>query len=127
MLRPGGRLLFIEHVLASPEHWGLQLQQVRSTQHFMHDHDMVLAHGMSLQQDLLLSQRLLQPLQRLAADNCHLCRQTGSLLRSSSLFKQVCDSAASLLQHVRTKFAVPAYTSSEDRRHNRAGLVAGGY
>ena len=32
LLRPGGRLLFIEHVLASPEHWGLQLQQVRSTQ-----------------------------------------------------------------------------------------------
>ena len=32
VLRPGGRLLFIEHVLASPEHWGLQLQQVRSTQ-----------------------------------------------------------------------------------------------
>jgi hypothetical protein len=45
-------------------------------------------------------QRLLQPLQRLAADNCHLCRQTGSLLRSSSLFKQVCDSGANLLQHI---------------------------
>lgn len=28
VLRPGGRLLFIEHVLASPQHRGLQLQQV---------------------------------------------------------------------------------------------------
>lgn len=28
VLRPGGRLLFIEHVLASPQHRILQLQQV---------------------------------------------------------------------------------------------------
>lgn len=60
VLRPGGRLLFIEHVLASPQHRGLQLQQ-----------------------------RLLEPLQRLAADNCHLTRRTGALLRSCGLFKQV--------------------------------------
>lgn len=34
-------------------------------------------------------QRLLDPLQRLAADNCHLTRDTGVLLRTSSLFSQV--------------------------------------
>ena len=36
VLRPGGRLLFIEHVLASPEHWGLQTQQVHSVPSLWH-------------------------------------------------------------------------------------------
>lgn len=34
VLRPGGRFLFIEHVLAAPQRWDLRLQQVYSGRAF---------------------------------------------------------------------------------------------
>jgi len=58
VLKPGGQLLLIEHVI-SPQLDLLQLQQ-----------------------------RLLNPLQRLLADNCHLTRNTAALLLASSFIPQ---------------------------------------
>lgn len=55
VLKPGGQLLLIEHVIA-PQLGLLQLQQ-----------------------------RLLNPLQRLLADNCHLSRDTAAVVQSSGL------------------------------------------
>jgi hypothetical protein len=58
VLKPGGQLLLIEHVMA-PQLGFLQFQQ-----------------------------RLLDPLQRLLADNCHLTRDTAAALRSTSFVAQ---------------------------------------
>lgn len=54
VLRPGGRLLTIEHVAAAPGQGWLRAQQA-----------------------------LLDPLQQLLADRCHLTRDTGALLLRS--------------------------------------------
>ena len=58
VLKPGGQLLLIEHVI-SPQLNLLQLQQ-----------------------------RLLDPLQRLLADNCHLTRDTAAAVLATSLIPQ---------------------------------------
>jgi hypothetical protein len=58
VLKPGGQLLLIEHVIA-PQLNLLQLQQ-----------------------------RLLDPLQRLLADNCHLTRDTAAAVLATSLTPQ---------------------------------------
>jgi SAM-dependent methyltransferase len=58
VLKPGGQLLLIEHVI-SPQLGLLQLQQ-----------------------------RLLDPLQRLLADNCHLTRDTAAALNSTGFVPQ---------------------------------------
>lgn len=60
VLKPGGRFLFIEHVLAPSSDCFLQLQQ-----------------------------RLLDPLQQLVADRCHLTRDTGAAIASSGHFTSV--------------------------------------
>lgn len=60
VLRPGGRLLFIEHVVAPSQDRLLQLQQ-----------------------------RLLDPLQQLSADRCHLTRDTGATIAASGCFATV--------------------------------------
>lgn len=58
VLKPGGHLLLIEHVIAPQLSW-LQVQQ-----------------------------RLLNPLQQLLADNCHLTKDTGALVHSSRFLPQ---------------------------------------
>jgi len=60
VLRPGGRFLYIEHVLAPPSDRVLQVQQ-----------------------------RLLDPLQQLAADRCHLTRDTGAVIQGCGHFSRV--------------------------------------
>lgn len=60
VLRPGGRFLFIEHVLAPPSNRLLQWQQ-----------------------------QLLDPLQQLAADRCHLTRDTGATIAACGRFATV--------------------------------------
>jgi ubiquinone/menaquinone biosynthesis C-methylase UbiE len=59
VLKPGGRLLFIEHVLASQQHPVLRF-----------------------------TQKALDPLQQLAADGCHLDRQTLQSIETAG-FKDV--------------------------------------
>ncbi|CAN0279543.1 unnamed protein product, partial [Ectocarpus sp. 12 AP-2014] len=58
VLRPGGKFLFVEHVHAPDE--GLSILGLRQ------------------------QQELLDPLQQLLADGCHLTRETGQLIRDSA-------------------------------------------
>ncbi|CAM9418232.1 unnamed protein product, partial [Ectocarpus sp. 4 AP-2014] len=58
VLRPGGKFLFVEHVHARDE--GLSILGLRQ------------------------QQELLDPLQQLLADGCHLTRETGQLIRDSA-------------------------------------------
>lgn len=59
VLKPGGQLLLIEHVIA-PQPSLLQLQQ-----------------------------RLMDPVQQLLADNCHLTRDTAAIVRATSFIPQL--------------------------------------